>query len=126
MRINLETQAKLYIQELIKENKLNLVTSYVLDYENSNSKYYMKMDAIKQFMNTNSKIYVGSKRISEVEKLASEIQETGIKEKDSLHIACAIIAECDYFVSTDDRLLKYKTDKIKLVTPMDFITKLEE
>lgn len=35
MRIYLETQAKLHIQNMIKQNKLKLVTSYVIDYENS-------------------------------------------------------------------------------------------
>ncbi len=35
IRISLETQAKLYIQELVKNKKLDLVTSYVLWYENS-------------------------------------------------------------------------------------------
>jgi hypothetical protein len=35
MRIHLETQAKLYIQELIKEQKLELVCSFVSRYENS-------------------------------------------------------------------------------------------
>ena len=35
IRISLETHAKLYIQELVKNKKLDLVTSYVLWYENS-------------------------------------------------------------------------------------------
>ncbi len=34
VRISLETQAKLYIQNLIKEDKLKLVSSYMLWYEN--------------------------------------------------------------------------------------------
>ena len=33
MRIHLETQAKLYIQEMIKEKKIELVNSYMLEYE---------------------------------------------------------------------------------------------
>ena len=37
-RIYLETQAKLYIQELIKQDKIELVTSYILEYENSKNK----------------------------------------------------------------------------------------
>ena len=35
LRISLESQAKLFVQHLIREKKLDLVTSYVLDYENS-------------------------------------------------------------------------------------------
>mgnify|MGYP001080875742 FL=1 len=38
-RIYLETQAKLYIQELIKQDKIELVTSYILEYENSKNRF---------------------------------------------------------------------------------------
>jgi len=50
---------------------------------------------------------------------------SGIKEKDALHVACAIHASCDYFLTTDDRLLKYKTDKIKFANPVQFISEME-
>ena len=36
-------------------------------------------------------------------------------------MACAIIAECNYFLTTDDRLLKFKTDKLEIVDPTEFI-----
>lgn len=51
--------------------------------------------------------------------------ETGIKEKDVYHVACAIMADCDYFVTTDDRLLKYQSEKIQLVTPGELIRRME-
>jgi len=126
IRINLETQAKLYLQEMIRDKKVELVTSYVLDYENSRSRYDIQRKAIKRFMDENSTIYVGAGRVQEAENIAKEIQKTGVKEKDSLHLACAIIAECDYFISTDDRLLKYTSDKMQLLTPTEFIRRLEE
>lgn len=51
--------------------------------------------------------------------------KTAIKEKDAYHVACAIKAECNYFVTTDDRLLKFQSEKIKLVTPGEFIRRME-
>ena len=51
--------------------------------------------------------------------------ETGIKEKDAYHVACAVIAECNYFVTTDDRLLKYQSEKINWLTPGEFIRRME-
>lgn len=36
-----------------------------------------------------------------------------------------IYAGCDYFISTDMRLLKYNTHEIKMVTPIEFITETE-
>lgn len=42
IRISLETQAKLYIQDMIKRGQLELVTSYVLEFENSNNRSMQK------------------------------------------------------------------------------------
>ena len=53
--------------------------------------------------------------------LAKEIMSTGVKTADAYHAASAIIAKCDYLLTTDDRLLKYKTDRIRIVDPIDFI-----
>ena len=48
-----------------------------------------------------------------------------MKYKDAYHVASAIIAGCDYLISTDKRLLKYKNDKIKLVNPIEFVGEME-
>ena len=52
--------------------------------------------------------------------------ETGIKMKDAYHVACAVYSFCDYFLTTDDRLLKYYTNEIQMLNPIDFIRRLEE
>lgn len=41
IRISLETQAKLYVQDLVKNKKLDPVTSYVLWYENGQNPIQM-------------------------------------------------------------------------------------
>ncbi len=51
--------------------------------------------------------------------------KTGVKEKDAYHVACAIVAQCKYFITTDDRLLKYDSKDIYLVTPGEFIRRME-
>ena len=76
-------------------------------------------------MNSNESYYVGDERDADVAEIAEPIIHTGVKEKDAFHVACAILAECDYFITTDDRLLKYQTDSISLVSPCEFIRKLE-
>lgn len=125
IRIHLETQAKLHIQEMIRQNQIELVTSYVLDFENSNNRSMQKKMAIEKFMKENTTLYVSNKNEKDITKLAHAVMETGIKEKDAFHVACAVIAECNYFVTTDDRLLKYQSEKIKLVTPGEFIRRME-
>lgn len=76
-------------------------------------------------MRENAFGYVGDERKEMVEAKASEIMETGIKFKDACHVASAIYAGCEYFISTDVRLLKYSTVEIKMVTPIEFITEME-
>lgn len=125
MRIYLETQAKLHIQDMVRKEQIELVTSYVLDFENSNNRSMQKKLAIEKFMNEYATVYVSNKNEKDIAKLADTIMETGVKEKDAYHVACAIIAECNYFVTTDDRLLKYQPEKIKLVTPGEFIRRME-
>ena len=46
LRISLETQAKLQIQRMIKDKKLDLVSSYVLAYENSRNPNESKKNSI--------------------------------------------------------------------------------
>lgn len=47
----------------------------------------------------------------------------GVKKLDSLHIACAISAKADYFITTDDGILKKATlvDEIRITDPIGFI-----
>ena len=49
LRISLETQAKLYIQSLIKNNELDLIYSYVGFYENYINPFDNKKISISEF-----------------------------------------------------------------------------
>ena len=42
---------------------------------------------------------------------------------DSLHIACAIISKCEYFLTTDDKILKLSiiVQEININDPIGFI-----
>lgn len=84
-----------------------------------------KKQTITDYMNANESYYVSYERDEHIVRIAEPIIQTGIKEKDAFHVACAIFAQCDYFITTDDRLLKYQTDQIPLVTPGEFIRRLE-
>ena len=60
-------------------------------------------------------------KAEQVKELAKSIIKTGIKEYDAYHIVCAIISKCDYFITTDDKLLKRGEVDIKLVNPISFV-----
>jgi len=123
LKVALETQAKLYIQHAIANNVHSLVWSYILSFENSRNPYEERKKAISEWEN------LAVDNVSESEELlaiAENIAKTGVKESDSLHIACGIIAHCDYFITTDRRILKYLTDKIKIVSPIEFVEGRED
>lgn len=101
------------------------MTSYILEYENGKNKFGKRKQVIAEFMETNESYYVGVERDSDVAKIAEPIMQTGVKEKDAFHVACAILAKCDYFITTDDRLLKYQDGGLPLVTPEEFIRRME-
>lgn len=124
IRISLEAQAKIYIQTMIETGKFELVSSYMLIYENSRNRIETKRKAIEQFIKDNTAIYIDDSYNEEVEYVAIEIQQTGVKSADAIHVACAILAKCDFFITTDDRLLKYKSDLISIVDPVEFIRKI--
>lgn len=110
---------------MVKNKKLDLVTSYVLRYENSQNPYETKRMAISAFMQKNSAEYIDIDKTDIIKSKAEEIMQTGIKMKDAYHVACAVYSSCDCFLTTDDRLLKYYTDEIQMLNPIDFIRRLE-
>ena len=124
IRISLEAQAKIYIQTMIETGNFKLVSSYMLIYENSRNRIETKRKAIEQFIKDNTAIYIDDSYSEEVEHVAIEIQKNGVKSADAIHVACAILAKCDFFITTDDRLLKYKSDLISIVDPVEFIRKI--
>jgi len=116
--IHLETQAKLYVQQAVLQGEFELVWSAILDYENSVNPYQSRKESIKEWKNV-ATIDVD---ISEsIVKRGKEIMLKGIKDKDALHIACAIDAKCHYFLTTDKKLLNTPIRKINIISPMDFI-----
>lgn len=121
LRISLESQAKLQIQSMIRNKDIELASSYVLIYENSKNPFESRKSAIKDFVKENISTYIDIDKADEVKRIADGIIATGVKTADAHHVACAIIAECNYFLTTDDRLLKFKTDKLEIVDPTEFI-----
>lgn len=125
LQIELETQAKLYIQEQIKQRKISLATSFVLLFENSQNPYMDRKIMIKDFIDKYSSKYISVHSINKIQAKTQEIMQMGIKWKDATHLACAIYAKCDYFLTTDKRLLKYQSQEISIINPLNFIAIME-
>lgn len=124
IRIKLESEAKLKIQEEIRAGKFQFVWSYILDYENSKNPYQER----KTWINGWKEYAVLDLQESrELLKKANALHQEGLSKMDSLHIACAIVANCEYFLTTDDKVLKWKhqINDIKIADPILFIKECE-
>ncbi|NEX18677.1 MAG: PIN domain protein [Halochromatium sp.] len=102
-RIRLETEAKILLQEKVKRSECELVWSSTLDFENANNPYEEHRLAIQQWRPLASTIAIAD---SAIIAKAHELSLLGLGQYDALHVASAMAARADLFVTTDDRLLK--------------------
>jgi len=125
MRIRLEAEAVLYIQEKIAAHEIELAWSYIIDYENSFNPFDEKQSAINDLK---AFVTVDTGETDSILKNAGSIQKFGLKAFDALHVAGAIETGCDYFLTTDDSMLKKLSGfaKIKVISPIELIKILEE
>ena len=118
-KIYLETEAKLFIQRKIKDGIFKIVWSYILDYENMANPNIEARESIKKWENIASDIIFASDRIVENGK---RLYKNGFGKKDALHIACAIEAKAQYFITVDKGILKKKNIEydIIIINPIEF------
>jgi len=125
IRIFLETQAKIHIQKLIINERLEFAYSYMSIFENSKNPNNDNSRIIEDFFG-HAVFFVDYDQEEVVGKSAEIIMTQGIKNKDAIHLACAIESECDFFITTDDVILKRYTGKsIKVCSPIEFVTVYE-
>jgi len=123
IKIQLETTAKLHVQDQIRQGKYDLVWSYMSDLEND---YNPNIESKKSIQLWESIAKFKCKSSDEVLMLSNKIKQKGIRAKDSLHIACAIESRCEYFITTDTGLLNKNIELINILNPIDFIREMEE
>ncbi|MEW6607354.1 MAG: PIN domain protein [bacterium] len=122
LRIKLETEAKLRIQEEIRAGKFQLCWSYILDYENNKNPFAERKRQISRW-----KRYAVSdvSENSAILKKANLLNRKGFQKIDSLHIACAVYQRCKYFLTADDKILK-KADVDKEIKIIDIFSFIKE
>ena len=121
IKIKLESEAKLYIQGKVIEKEIELVWSYILDYENNHNPFDERKNIINKWK---KKAIIDVVENNKILKKANELIKKGIKTKDALHIACAVHAASDYFITTDEQIIKKcKTLRdISVINPLQYIT----
>jgi len=122
LRIKIETEAKLGIQEVVRSGGLELAWSYILDFENEHNPFPDRKERTREW-----KAYAKIDRVENatIKSMALSLSQKGLRKIDALHVACAIDAGCDYFITTDDGILNKSAliDDIAIADPVDFIRK---
>ncbi|HMQ97094.1 MAG TPA: hypothetical protein PKC42_03280 [Candidatus Nanoperiomorbaceae bacterium] len=125
IRIRLESDAKLYLQAKIKQHQIDLIWSYILDFENEKNPFEERQRAIAKWK---------VRAVTDIEETpsllttADTLIQIGLSAKDALHVACAIEGQADYFVTTDDKLIKKLVpfNAMKALNPVDLVGLIDE
>lgn len=122
IRIRLEAEARLRVQDDILEKKFELVWSYILEAENMANPFEERRSAISDWK---EQAIMKIRENHTILDKAKKLNQIGLRSKDALHISCAIFAECKYFLTTDDKILN-KNNAIEEITVMDPIGFIKE
>lgn len=125
IRIRIESEAKLFIQSKILIGEIEMVWSYILDFENSTNPFPERRWSIAQWKGIAVTDVIESPSILEH---AQQFESRGLRGKDALHIACALETGCEYFLTTDDQVIKMMgdCDSIFVMNPTTFVTTMEQ
>ena len=120
LRIRLETEAKLHVQDLMHLRVVEYAWSDVLDYEVGNSPY---QDQIADIMRWKLWATIDIPLDYVLINRGAQIMTSGVKQMDALHLACAEAAGCDWFLTTDGGILKKirTLGNLRIANPIDFI-----
>jgi predicted nucleic acid-binding protein len=118
-RIWLETLAFAVILQMIEAGTVELVVSAVLDYENSRNPIALRRGWVDRCLKL-SKRY---QRVEEtIRQRAETLENSGFKGLDALHLACAESADCSYFITSDDRVIRrFQSGVLQVCNPVDFV-----
>lgn len=122
-RVRLESEAKLCVQENVLAGRLELGWSYILDFENQANPFDERRRTIAAWRRYATR---DIKETEEIIAMAVHFSFFGLKPKDGLHIACAVAAQCDFFVTTDDQILQHAEGirEIAVLDPLSLVRRL--
>lgn len=119
VKVFLETLAKLNIQQQMREGLIEYAWSSVLDFEIGQSRF---LDRACQILPWASGAAVNVSVNTDIRRRAKEFELAGLKPVDALHVACAESADCDWFFTTDNGILKKGKGltSMRIANPLEF------
>ena len=121
-KIFLETQAVIIILQMVEVKGVELMSSSVLEYENSRNPYPIQQEAMSRYL----QLAESRQEVDEaIRQRAKGLEQNGLKAIDALHAACAESATSDYFITCDKRLInQYSGLTMKVINPVDFVLEM--
>jgi len=102
-RIMIETQIFIMLLAMISGGRFELVNSFALGYENSKNANIENMLRISDFFGYSTDYISYDEGILD---RSLELEKWGLMGMDAVHIACAEKAKADFFVTSDNDLIK--------------------
>ena len=118
LKVRMETEAILFIQQQIKAERIEIVWSAVLDFEIKKSPYRERQEASDVFRRLAQTIVDID---DEIRSSSLVFQVRGLAWADALHVACAVKAGCKYFLTVDKRILNKTITEIEVLNPIQFV-----
>ncbi len=121
-KIFLETQAVIIILQMVEAKEVELISSSVLEYENSRNPYPIKQETMSHYL----LLAQLRQEVSEaIRKRSEELEQNGLKAIDALHVACAEAVNSNYFITCDKRLINRCLGlTVKVINPVDFVLEM--
>ncbi len=125
LSVKIETECKLWIQEVIKDNQFILCWSYILDFENEKNPFLERKNQIQEWKK------IATEDIEENQNIlncAKNLIKIGLKPLDALHLSCADEMKVSYFITVDKGILKQKNkiQSIEILSPIEFVKLFED
>jgi len=117
-----EINAKLAIQQMIRSGALELTWSDILEFENNDNPHLERRTQIAEWKN------LAFEKIAFNETIFAKSQKymkLGLRDKDALHVACAVFGGCDFFITVDKKILNKAIREIAVINPVTFLWRLQ-
>lgn len=123
-RIAVEAEAVLRILKEAESGSIELIASEVLSLEVSDIPEGERKSSCQRIIRQANRY---AEVTPKVIKLAKEYEIAGLKAMDSVHLACAVTTDAQFFCSCDDRLLSRATNlKTELTRVLSLLELLQE